>query len=108
MIEVQIFIPLAVNSGADFTADHHLVFEMNVMSVFGGITGLPGTVDGSWMDDGTVYHDEIRAYVVALKSITQGGQLGGVVKRTLSHRSRAARLLVPQLATLVRSGSWTP
>ena len=36
------------------------------------------------------------------------GQLGGAVKRTLSHRSRAARLLVPQLATLVQSGSWTP
>ncbi|MBN2218171.1 MAG: non-canonical purine NTP pyrophosphatase [Pirellulales bacterium] len=34
------------------------------------------------------------------------GELGAVVKACLSHRSRAARRLVPQLARLVESGRW--
>ncbi len=36
------------------------------------------------------------------------GQLGGAVKAVLSHRSRAARLLIPQLLPLIHSGQWTP
>ncbi len=36
------------------------------------------------------------------------GQLGGAVKAVLSHRSRAARLLGPQLLPLIHAGQWTP
>jgi XTP/dITP diphosphohydrolase len=34
------------------------------------------------------------------------GQLGGPVKQLLSHRSRAARQLLPQIAALIRAGHW--
>jgi XTP/dITP diphosphohydrolase len=34
------------------------------------------------------------------------GELSPAVKAVLSHRSRAIRLLVPQLVTLVRGGAW--
>jgi len=36
------------------------------------------------------------------------GDLGATVKRALSHRSRALRAIIPQLATLKSSGTWTP
>lgn len=36
------------------------------------------------------------------------GELGPTVKRVLSHRSRAVRAIVPQLAMLASSGEWTP
>ncbi|MCE9544849.1 MAG: RdgB/HAM1 family non-canonical purine NTP pyrophosphatase [Planctomycetia bacterium] len=34
------------------------------------------------------------------------GQIGPAVKQAISHRSRAARLLLPQLVRLVESGAW--
>ncbi len=34
------------------------------------------------------------------------GELGEAVKRALSHRARAMRLLIPQLLELVRRGEW--
>lgn len=34
------------------------------------------------------------------------GELAPIVKHALSHRSRAARLLLPQIALLVESGAW--
>jgi len=36
------------------------------------------------------------------------GELGPVAKSVLSHRARAARLLIPQLLRLIDSGQWTP
>jgi XTP/dITP diphosphohydrolase len=36
------------------------------------------------------------------------GDLGPTVKRALSHRSRALRAIVPQLAMLTSSGAWKP
>ena len=36
------------------------------------------------------------------------GELGPTVKRVLSHRSRAVRAIVPQLAMLASSGEWKP
>ena len=36
------------------------------------------------------------------------GELGPTVKRVLSHRSRALRAIVPQLAMLASSGEWKP
>ena len=36
------------------------------------------------------------------------GELGGAVKAVLSHRARAAALLVPQLNDLVARGQWNP
>ncbi|MEX2175865.1 MAG: RdgB/HAM1 family non-canonical purine NTP pyrophosphatase [Pirellulaceae bacterium] len=36
------------------------------------------------------------------------GELTPAVKAVLSHRSRAMRLLLPQLAALVASGGWSP
>jgi XTP/dITP diphosphohydrolase len=36
------------------------------------------------------------------------GELGPTVKRVLSHRSRAVRAIVPQLAMLASSGEWIP
>jgi XTP/dITP diphosphohydrolase len=35
------------------------------------------------------------------------GELAPAVKRVLSHRSRAMRQLVPQIASLIASGQWT-
>lgn len=34
------------------------------------------------------------------------GELGGALKSTISHRARAMRLLIPQLAALLQSGTW--
>jgi len=36
------------------------------------------------------------------------GELGPIVKRVLSHRSRALRAIVPQLTMLASSGEWKP
>lgn len=85
MLEVPILIPLQDNQGETFTAAHHGQFETVILEAFGGFTLLPGTFTGAWMDDETTYSDELRAYLVALVSIRQGGQLGELVDMARAH-----------------------
>jgi len=91
MIEVQILIPVNANDGATFSPEHHAAFEAVLLARFGGLSRLPGTVTGQWAsDDGKVYADHLIAYMVALKSITDGGTLGEVIATAKRHYSQEA------------------
>lgn len=91
MIEATILIPVAGNDGIVFSPEHHAALEAMLLARFGGLSRLPGTVTGQWAsDDGKVYTDHLIAYVVALKSITDGGLLGEVVKAAKVHYAQEA------------------
>lgn len=79
MIEVQVFIPLKSNEGKAFDQAHHMGFEAFVLERFGGISLLPGQVAGSWMDEGKIYHDQTRVYLIAMVSLLEAASLNEVL-----------------------------
>jgi hypothetical protein len=91
MIEVQILIPEQSNEGGTFEAGHHAAFEAVVLAALGGITRMPEGAVGSWLNDaGERFDDATRVYVIALKSIGQGGTLAGVVAFAKAHYRQQA------------------
>ena len=84
MFELTFLVPLADNDGITFTPAHHDQFEATVVEVFGGFTRL-GLVVGGWSDGKVIYHDTTMAYVVALKSITDGARVANIVAFAKAH-----------------------
>lgn len=75
MIEATILIPMAGNDGQTFSATHHRVFEQVLLDYFGGLSRLPGSVQGVWKDGEKRYDDSLIAYLVAFPSIGDGWKL---------------------------------
>lgn len=69
MIEVMVLIPVSSNEGKTFGAAHHTAFEAFVLDRFGGVTRLPGTAAGAWLDSGTVFNDATIIYVIAVSGL---------------------------------------
>lgn len=69
MITVTILIPLSDNEGSTFSPDHHRAFEIALAEFFGGFTLLPREHVGAWLDNGRLYSDHTRAYLVAVSGI---------------------------------------
>ena len=90
MFEVQILIPMADNAGQVFTEPHHAFFEAFAVNLFGGVTCLPNEATGAWVDAGVVYRDQTRIYVVALRSIVNGGKVGELATFAKSHYAQLA------------------
>ncbi len=93
MIEVTILIPLTSNEGEEFSAKHHAAFEALLARTFGGVTRVPGEVRGVWLDGATRYEDRLVLYLVALKSLTDGGKLKRVIERAKRHYRQEAIFL---------------
>ena len=87
---IELFIPVANNDGQPFSADHHEVFLIFLLHLFGGASRLPGRVDGAWMDNGNIYHDEIIVWQVRLASICDGGLVREAVSFALAHYDQEA------------------
>lgn len=94
MFEVQILIPVADNDGNSFSPSHFGAFEAKASELFGGITRNPGTAQGSWVDEGTTYHDDSRVYAVAVKTLADGAKVAELVE--------FAKLHFKQLAIFIR------
>lgn len=90
MIEVTILIPLADNQGEAFSPEHHEAFEAQVLRRFGGLSRLPGTTAGKWVDQGRTYVDHLVAYVVAVPSILDAANLGEVIAFAKAHYRQEA------------------
>lgn len=90
MFEVTALIPLASNEGESFSEAHHAAFEAVVLDHFGGLSRLPGTVDGKWLDAGRTHHDRLVAHVIAVPSIVDGAKLGEVVAFAKVHHRQEA------------------
>lgn len=90
MIEVTLFIPLADNDGQTFSPSDHAAFEAYATDRFGGLSRLPGEVEGKWVSEGRLYTDRLVRYVIALGSITDGGKLGEVVSFAKKHYRQEA------------------
>lgn len=71
MVELTILIPIASNQGVAFAPAHHQVWERYLVETFGGFSLLPGSVVGAWADNGVVFHDHTRAYLIGLPGILQ-------------------------------------
>ena len=89
MFELTILIPLADNEGREFSSDDHHAFEAFVIERFGGITRY-GEARGTWVDEGTTYHDTTLVYGVAIPSITAGDQVREVVDFARAHYRQEA------------------
>lgn len=96
MLAIDIFVPLADNSGNTFDEAAFAAFEEDLAEQFGGCSRLPGTVRGAWKDGGRLYRDDLAVYRVALSSIIQAGRLEGVIER--------AKLLFRQEALFIQYG----
>jgi hypothetical protein len=90
VFEVQILVPLADNDQRAFDRSHHEIFEAFMLGKFGGVSRLPGAVEGKWIDKGRIYADQLRVYVVAMTSITQGQSLFEVVEFAKRHYGQEA------------------
>jgi hypothetical protein len=90
MFEIQFFIPLKSNQGETFTDEHHAQFERAVLDRFGGVTLMPGTVEGQWMEEGIPFHDSLRVYLIAAGSITQGALIGELAAIAKAHYGQLA------------------
>ncbi len=97
MFEVQFFIPAAGNDGVTFTEKQHADFEREVIERFKGVSLLPGTVEGQWMDASrSVFSDTLRVYVIAVPSITLGhkiGELAEIAKQLYLQKAVTVRYL---------------
>lgn len=90
MFELEILIPVADNDGRAFGAEDHAAFEAFVIDRFGGISLKETRAVGAWVDAGTIYRDETRVYVLAVKSITQGHLVAEVVAFAKTHYRQLA------------------
>lgn len=90
MFEAELLIPLAGNDGAPFLPTHFEVFEMKASEMFGGVTRLETSVNGVWLDDGTLYRDHLVRYVVALKGIGEGAKLAALADFAKTHFAQLA------------------
>lgn len=90
MFEVRINIPTYDNDNRPFTPVEFGVWESLLGQTFGGYSLLPGLVQGGWVDGETTYRDDLRVYVVALKSLTEGGDLKKVIDFAKLHFSQEA------------------
>jgi hypothetical protein len=90
LFEVQILIPVADNAGQIFAEHHHAAFETFAVALFGGITRLPNEAVGAWSDAAVVYRDQTRIYVIALRSIVNGGQVGELATFAKAHYTQLA------------------
>src|SRR4051794_39671257 len=90
MLEVQILIPVADNNGHVFTTADHLAFEQVAAGLFGGVTRLPSSAWGVWVDAAKVYRDRSRIYAVGLASIVDGGKVGAMADFAKQHYRQLA------------------
>lgn len=90
MFEVRINIPTYDNNQVPFTPVEYTVWERKLSETFGGYSLLPGTVQGGWVDGETTYCDDLRVYVVAMASITDGGKLGDIIEFAKLHFAQEA------------------
>jgi hypothetical protein len=90
MIEVEVFIPQFGNDGRTFDAAEIAAFEARAIALFGGVSRLGNTVRGLWAEDGVIFTDESVAYVVAIKSLTDGGKVAELVEFAKAHFSQLA------------------
>lgn len=90
MFELQIIIPKADNDNNLFSTTHHAAFEAFVIERFGGITLWAEGIEGSWVDDGTLYKDISRLYGIAVASITEGHKVKEVVEFAKAHYKQEA------------------
>ena len=71
MIETTILIPLRANDGKAFPRRVRAEFESRLLAVADGFS-VEGAVRGDWRDaDGTIYHDDLLRYVVAIATLSQ-------------------------------------
>jgi hypothetical protein len=94
MLEVIILIPTFDNDGRPFRKGEFIEFEALACETFGGVTQLDSGLVGRWLDDGQVYQDTTLAYLVAVKSITDGGKVGELAE--------AAKRIFAQKAVYIR------
>lgn len=90
MFEVRFFIPVADNSGRTFDAAHHAAFEAVALAAFGGFTREANEVQGAWVEGETTYRDQLRVYVVAVRSIVDGEKVGDVATFAKTHYGQLA------------------
>lgn len=90
MFEVRINIPTYDNNNTPFTPVEYTVWERKLSEAFGGYSLLPGLVQGGWVDGETTYRDDLRVYVVALGSLTDGGKLGDIIEFAKLHFAQEA------------------
>jgi hypothetical protein len=89
VIEVQLFIPIADNSGNPFSDTQHGQFERELLNLFGASSLMPGTVMGQWTSAVTVYRDELRVYLVSVPGIlAAANELRAAVAFAKSHYSQ--------------------
>jgi hypothetical protein len=86
MVELTILIPIASNEGKTFTPTHHQAWERYVVETFGGFSLLPGTIIGAWSDNGDLFSDHSRAYVIAVDGLLgQADKLRIAVRYAAQH-----------------------
>lgn len=95
MFEIQVFVPTVGNDGRAFGSAEFTAFEAELIARFGGFSLLPGSVSGGWRgEDGRVYTDTLRVYVVWAASIADGVKAVEV--------ARVARVIFSQEAVSIR------
>ncbi|WP_394847364.1 hypothetical protein LZC95_07850 [Pendulispora brunnea] len=90
MFEAYVLIPVYDNEGTIFSAEDHHQFECLLAERFDGFSLVPSSLTGAWVNGGKTYHDELRAYVVALRSIAQGGAVVEVAQAAKAHYRQEA------------------
>lgn len=71
MIKTMFLVPLKDNDGVPFSGDDWGMLEERLLTMFGGYTD-GGVVRGAWTSqEGRVYRDESRCFLVALESWAQ-------------------------------------
>lgn len=90
MIEIKILIPVRANDGAVFSSRHHGIFEAKLTQLFGGFSLEPGRMQGGWEDEGKVYKDHCRIYLVFLSSLTKGNDVASAVTFAKAHYAQLA------------------
>lgn len=88
MIKTVLYVPVSDNAGRHFTSAEWQALETG-FAQFGGYS-FQADIVGAWIDHGTVYRDQNRAYTVALTTIRQLPAWVAVVEWALEAFSQEA------------------
>jgi hypothetical protein len=90
VIDLDLLIPVADNSGVPFDPTYDAVFETELNRLFGGHTRMTGDIVGQWVEGGQTFKDTHRVYRVRVAGLIRNPEVAAVIDFAKQHYAQLA------------------